>query len=94
MRPHKLTVLRNRRDHGSELRLRGKWLAAAGMLPGQKVVITRLSPGVLEIRQAAAPENENVKAERAMLMARLDRATINAARATYAAELAATPEEE
>lgn len=32
------------------LRLKGKWMAAAGFNPGQSIELTAISPGVIEIR--------------------------------------------
>ena len=33
-----------------KIRLRGQWLERAGFPPGQRVLVTRLAPGVLELR--------------------------------------------
>lgn len=34
---------------GSKLRLKGKWLAELGFLPGQHIELTVVSPGVLQL---------------------------------------------
>lgn len=39
-----------RRDPGSEIQIRGKWLTRAGFPPGTSVLLTVISPGVVEIR--------------------------------------------
>jgi hypothetical protein len=41
---------RRRRDPGSEIRIRGQWLTRAGFPPGTSVLLTVISPGVVEIR--------------------------------------------
>lgn len=37
-------------QEGSELRLRGQWLARAGLRPGDKVRVQAVGDGVLELR--------------------------------------------
>ncbi len=39
-----------------QVRLKGKWLQAAGLAPGQHIQITVCSPGVIELRLIEAPE--------------------------------------
>lgn len=38
------------------VRLKGKWLQAAGLAPGQYVTVTVVSPGVIELRLCGQPE--------------------------------------
>lgn len=45
-----MTVLRSTRSQrGSELRLRGDWLRAAGFSPGDRCEVVPVSPGVLQV---------------------------------------------
>lgn len=39
-----------------KLRITGKWLETAGFKPGQRVTVTLISPGVIELRTETAPE--------------------------------------
>ena len=38
------------------VRLRGKWLQAAGFRPGQRLTVKMVSPGVIEMRVCGEPE--------------------------------------
>jgi hypothetical protein len=40
----------------SSIRLKGQWLTSAGFHPGERVAVTMVSPGVLEIRLVAEGE--------------------------------------
>ena len=37
------------------VRIRGKWLQAAGFPPGERLTLTLISPGVIEMRVCGAP---------------------------------------
>lgn len=61
MPTRKLTVEEHDRGHrsgprGSLIRLKGRWLQAAGFAPGSRVELTAVSPGVIEIRVCAPPQ--------------------------------------
>ncbi len=46
------------RERGSYLRFRGNWLQAAGFEPGQKLTLTVMSPGVIELHMVT-PERQD-----------------------------------
>lgn len=41
-----------------KIRLIGRWLERAGFRPGSRVVVTRVAPGVLELRSTEDRESE------------------------------------
>lgn len=45
-----------------KIRLKGHWLNRAGFRPGSHVQVTRVSPGVIELRSLASPVNETKQA--------------------------------
>jgi hypothetical protein len=52
--------IEERGDYSSDrtfpmVRLRGKWLQAAGFPPGERLTLTLVSPGVIEMRVCGAP---------------------------------------
>ena len=69
-----------RRRTMAAIRLKGKWLEAAGFAPGNHALVTVLSPGVLELRVAQV-EAVEARAERLLVQARLDAAIERATRA-------------
>lgn len=61
MKTRKLTVephgdpVREKKEAGSMIRLKGRWLRRLGFPPGASVELTAVSPGVLEIRLCVPP---------------------------------------
>jgi len=56
------------------VRLKGRWLQAAGFPPGNHLTLTVLSPGVIELRLRQPHETPAARAERLTLSAGFDRA--------------------
>jgi len=56
------------------VRLKGRWLQAAGFPPGNHLTLTVLSPGVIELRLRQLHETPAAQAERLALSAGFDRA--------------------
>jgi hypothetical protein len=63
-----------RRKTHPVIRLKGRWLHAAGFPPGEHLTLTVLSPGVIELRLRQPHELPATRAERLALSAGFDHA--------------------